>query len=229
MINENALDLICIVINSGVHAGIVLYFIDHKENVIVERPIAISIVDANEIIRRAKQNDVKVSACNPNWFNLAVQEKRRELEEDCMVKLLYDFNYVRWNNRDENCYNQAGCHGKWAPDGGSLKNQCIYDFDLSRWMLGDEIEEVYSVTRQQLHNYLECEDIGMDVIKVKNGAIGTIEGTENVYPRNLEETLYLFGDTGIVKLGSTLVELFASPIQFETGSGKSCHTEGKRL
>lgn len=82
-------------------------------------------------------------------------------------------------------------------------NQCIHGIDLLRWMMGDEVEEVYGVTRQQFHDYLECEDIGMAVIKFKNGAIGTIEGTVNVYPKNLEETLYLFGEKGTVKIGGT--------------------------
>lgn len=80
-------------------------------------------------------------------------------------------------------------------------NQCIHGIDLLRWMMGDEVDEVYGVTRQQFHDYLECEDVGMAVVKFRNGAIGTIEGTTNVYPKNLEETLYLFGEQGTVKLG----------------------------
>ena len=43
----------------------------------------------------------------------------------------------------------------------------------------------------------------MAVVKFKNGAIGTIEGTTNVYPKNLEETLYIFGENGTVKIGGT--------------------------
>lgn len=82
-------------------------------------------------------------------------------------------------------------------------NQCIHGIDLLRWMMGDEVEEVYGVTRQQFHGYLEAEDVGMAVVKFRNGAIGTIEGTTNVYPKNLEETLYLFGETGTVKVGGT--------------------------
>lgn len=80
-------------------------------------------------------------------------------------------------------------------------NQCIHGIDLLRWMMGDEVEEVYGQTRQQFHDYLEAEDVGMAVAKFKNGAIGTIEGTTNVYPQNLEETLYVFGEKGTVKLG----------------------------
>lgn len=80
-------------------------------------------------------------------------------------------------------------------------NQCIHGIDLLRWMMGDEVESVYGVTRQQLHEYLEAEDLGMAVVKFKNGAVAAIEGTTNVYPCNLEETLYLFGEKGTVKLG----------------------------
>ncbi len=80
-------------------------------------------------------------------------------------------------------------------------NQCIHGIDLLRWMLGGEIDEVYGETKQQFHDYLEAEDVGMAVVKFKNGAIATIEGTTNVYPQNLEETLYLFGEKGTVKIG----------------------------
>ena len=82
-------------------------------------------------------------------------------------------------------------------------NQCIHGIDLLRWMFGNEVEEVYGATRQQFHDYLEAEDVGMAVLKFRNGAIATVEGTTNVYPKNLEETLYMFGETGTVKLGGT--------------------------
>ena len=82
-------------------------------------------------------------------------------------------------------------------------NQCIHGIDLFRWMLGEEVESVYGVTRQQYHDYLECEDVGMAVVKFKSGIVGTVEGTVNVYPNNLEETLYMFGEKGTVKLGGT--------------------------
>ena len=80
-------------------------------------------------------------------------------------------------------------------------NQCIHGIDLLRWMMGNDVVSVYGVTRQQQHDYLETEDVGMAVVTFANGAIATIEGTTNVYPQNLEETLYLFGEKGTVKLG----------------------------
>lgn len=202
LIDENELQLVSIATESGVHAEIALYCIDHGVNVIIEKPIAMSIQDADEIIRRAAGNHVKVSACHQNRFNLAVQEMRGALEAGRFGKISHGSIHVRWN-RNRSYYDQASWRGKWASDGGALMNQCIHGIDLLRWMMGDEIDEVYGVTRQQYHPYLEAEDIGMAVIKFKNGAIGTVEGTVNVYPKNLEETLYLFGENGTVKLGGT--------------------------
>ena len=80
-------------------------------------------------------------------------------------------------------------------------NQCIHGIDILLWMMDDEVESVYGVTRQRFHSYLEAEDLGVAVVTFKNGAVATIEGSVNIYPKNLEETLYLFGESGTVKLG----------------------------
>ncbi len=200
LVEENELDLVGIATESGIHAEIALYCIEHNINVIIEKPMAMSIEDADKIIKLSEEKGVKVSACHQNRFNIAVQEMRKALEAGRFGKLSHGSIHVRWN-RNENYYTQAPWRGTWAQDGGALMNQCIHGIDLLRWMLGNEIDEVYGVTKQQFHDYLEAEDIGMAVVKFKNGAVATIEGTTNVYPQNLEETLYLFGETGTVKLG----------------------------
>lgn len=194
------IELVAIATESGVHAEIALYCIDHGINVIIEKPIAMSMKDAEEIIRRSEEKNVKVSACHQNRFNVAVQEMRKAIEAGRFGKLSHGSIHVRWN-RNKDYYTQASWRGTWVQDGGALMNQCIHGIDLLRWMMGDEVDEVYGVIRQQFHHYLEAEDIGMAVVKFKNGAVATIEGTTNVYPQNLEETLYLFGETGTVKLG----------------------------
>ena len=201
MIEENSdIELIAIATESGVHAEIALYCIDHGINVIIEKPMAMSMKDAEEIIARSEEKGVKVSVCHQNRFNIAVQQMRSAVETGRFGRISHGSINVRWN-RNRNYYDQAPWRGKWASDGGCLFNQCIHGIDLLRWMMGDEVEEVYGVTKQQFHDYLECEDIGMAVVKFKNGAVGTIEGTVNVYPQNLEETLYMFGENGTVKIG----------------------------
>lgn len=194
------LQLCSIATESGLHAEIALYCIDQGVNVIIEKPMAMSIADAEEIIKRSEAKGVKVSACHQNRFNIAVQQMRKALEEGRFGKISHGSIHVRWN-RNKDYYDQAKWRGTWAQDGGALMNQCIHGIDLLRWMMGDEVDEVFGVTKQQFHDYLECEDIGMAVVRFKNGAVGTIEGTTNVYPKNLEETLYLFGQNGTVKLG----------------------------
>ena len=84
-------------------------------------------------------------------------------------------------------------------------NQCIHNIDLLRWMMGDEIDEVVGITDQLNHPYIEAEDLGMALVKFKNGSYGIIEGTTDLYPKNLEETLYLFGEKGTVKVGGQSV------------------------
>lgn len=203
MLNEHPeIKLVAIATESGLHAEIALYCINQGMNVIIEKPIAMSIADADEIIRCSQEKGVTVCACHQNRFNVAVQKTRKALEEGRFGKLSHGSIHVRWN-RNKDYYDQASWRGTWAQDGGCLMNQCIHGIDLLRWMMGNDVDTVYGVTRQQFHQYLEVEDIGMAVITFKNGAIATIEGTTNVYPRNLEETLYLFGETGTVKIGGT--------------------------
>lgn len=194
------IELVAIATPSGSHAEIALYCIDHGINVIIEKPMAMSMVDADEIIRRSEEKGVVVSACHQNRFNLAVQEVRKALESGRFGKLSHGSIHVRWN-RNKDYYDQAPWRGTWAEDGGCLMNQCIHGIDLLRWMMGNDVDTVYGVTRQQQHPYLEAEDVGMAVVTFKNGAIATIEGTTNVFPQNLEETLYLFGETGTAKIG----------------------------
>lgn len=224
MIDEHPeLDIVAIATDSGVHAEIALYCIDHGINVIVEKPMAMSMQDANEMIKRSEKMQIKLAVCHQNRFNVAVQEMRKAIEEKRFGKLSHGSINVRWN-RNKAYYEQAPWRGKWASDGGALMNQCIHGIDLLRWMMGDEVDEVFGVTRQQFHDYLECEDIGMAVLKFKNGAVGTIEGTVNVYPKNLEETLYLFGETGTVKLGGTScnnIDVWDFETEFSEDVGKA--------
>lgn len=202
MVKEQKPDLISIATESGLHGEIAIYCIEHGIHVIIEKPMAMSLAQADKIIELAERHHVKVSACHQNRFNLAVQEMRKALEEGRFGRLSHGSIHVRWN-RNQEYYIQAPWRGTWEQDGGALMNQCIHGIDLLRWMMGDEAESVYGVTRRQIHSYLEAEDVGVAVVKFKNGAVATIEGTTNVYPKNLEETLYLFGETGTVKLGGT--------------------------
>ena len=79
------LQLASIATESGIHAEIALACIDAGVNVIIEKPMAMRMDDANEIIRRSEEKHVKVAACHQNRFNVAVQEMRHARKPDALA------------------------------------------------------------------------------------------------------------------------------------------------
>lgn len=206
MLRSESLELIAICTESGNHGVIALDCIDSGHNLIIEKPIALSLEEADEIIKRSKEKNVKVSACHQNRFNKSIQKLREAVEEGRFGKLMHGTAHIRWN-RGEDYYKQAPWRGTWEQDGGSLMNQCIHNIDLLRWMMGDEIVEVVGMTDNLAHSFIEAEDLGLALVKFANGSYGVIEGTTNIYPKNLEETLYIFGNQGTVKVGGKSVNI----------------------
>lgn len=206
MLKNEKPDLVAIATESGKHAAIALDCIEAGCHIIVEKPIALSIADANAIIKAGKEKGVLVCANHQNRFNNSIQEIKKAIDKRRFGKLLHGTAHVRWA-RDHEYYDRASWRGTWEQDGGCLMNQCIHDIDLLRWMMGDEIDTVYGMTDRLVHRYIEAEDLGIAVVKFKNGSYGIIEGTTNVYPKNLEETLYIFGEKGTVKAGGESVNI----------------------
>ena len=206
MIDIEKPNLIAIATESGNHAEIAKYCIQKGIHLIIEKPIALSLEDADEIIILSKKHKVVVSACHQNRFNKSIQKIREAVELNRFGKMFYGTAHIRWN-RGQDYYTQAPWRGTWNQDGGALMNQCIHNIDLLRWMMGNEIDEVFAYTDNLNHNYIETEDFGIALVKFKNGSYGIIEGTTNIYPKNLEETLYLFGEKGTIKAGGKSVNI----------------------
>lgn len=199
-------ELVAVATESGKHAAIALDAIESGASVIVEKPIALSLADADKMIAAAERKGVALCACHQNRFNKSVQKIREAVEAGRFGRLYHGTAHIRWN-RGKQYYTQAPWRGTWEQDGGALMNQCIHNIDLLRWMMGDEIIEVSAYTDQLAHDYIEAEDLGLALVRFKNGAYGVIEGTTNIYPNNLEETLYLFGENGTVKAGGKSVNV----------------------
>lgn len=206
MLQKENPELVAICTESGKHGYIALDCIDAGVNVIIEKPIALSLEEADLIIEKANEKNIKVSACHQNRFNKSVQKIREAIEANRFGRLMHGTAHIRWN-RGEDYYTQAPWRGTWEQDGGALMNQCIHNIDLLRWMMGDEITEVVGMTDNLIHGFIDAEDLGMALVKFANGSYGLIEGTTNIYPKNLEETLYIFGEKGTVKAGGKSVNL----------------------
>ena len=177
-------------------------------NVIVEKPIALSLPDADEMTAAAKTYGVRLCVNHQLRFGRTVRALKREVDAGFFGKLFHGTVQIR-RNRNKAYFDAGTWRGTWAQDGGTLMNQCIHYTDLLQWFLGD-VEEVFAYTDRLAHPYIEAEDMGLALVKFRNGAYGMIEGTVNVYPRNLSDSLALFGETGTVSLeGKTLDEVRA--------------------
>ncbi len=204
MLKKEKPALVAIATESGKHAQIAIDCIQMGCHVIIEKPIALSIEDANYIIQIAKEKGVLVCVSHQNRFNQSIQYTHRALEEGRFGKIIHGSAHLYWN-RNQDYYQQASWRGTWQQDGGALMNQCIHNIDLLCWFMGSEIDEVFAYTDNLKHSFIEVEDLGIALVKFKNGTYGVIEGTTNVYPQNLEESLYLFGQSATVKVGGKSV------------------------
>lgn len=206
MINTEKPELVAVCTESGKHAEIAMFCIEHGCNCIIEKPIALSIKDADAIISASIKHRVKVCACHQNRFNKSIQKIREAVDMNRFGKLFYGTAHVRWC-RNHEYYDRAAWRGSWEQDGGALMNQCIHNVDLLRWMMGGDVDEVVGMTDRLNHDYIEAEDMGIALLKFRNGSYGIIEGTTDIYPKNLEETLYIFGEKGTVKAGGQSVNV----------------------
>ena len=154
LLDKEKPELVAIATESGKHAAIALDCIAAGCNVIIEKPIALSIADANAIIEAGKRAGVVVCANHQNRFNKSVQYIRKALEDGRFGRLSHGAAHVRWN-RGKGYYEQAPWRGTWAQDGGCLMNQCIHNIDLLRWMMGDDVDEVKETTEGEVAKVMD--------------------------------------------------------------------------
>lgn len=200
MLDSCTLDFVAIATDSGSHARIATDCLERGISVLVEKPMALDLNDADSMIELAEKRDVMLAVSQQNRFNDASKLVRAALDSGAFGVLSHVSVQVRWS-RDRSYYGQGSWRGTWAKDGGALMNQCIHGLDLMRWFGGSRIERVWGTVANRYHPYLEVEDIGIGQVEFSNGALGTLEGTTNVYQRNLEERLTIIGERGTTVLG----------------------------
>lgn len=203
MLKNEDIDVVTIATESGYHGKHAVDCINHGTHVLIEKPMALSIDEADRIIQLAKDKNKKICVSHQNRFNPPIQKLRRAIEEGRFGKIINGTARILWT-RDDNYYKQAPWRGTKELDGGTLMNQCIHNIDLLQWMMGSEVERIHSERGTFLRD-IEMEDFGGILIRFKNGSIGIVEGSACVYPKNLEETLSIFGEKGTVVIGGLAV------------------------
>ena len=196
------IDIISILTPSGCHAQNTLEVAPYKKHIIVEKPMALTLEDADKMIESCDRFGIRLFVVKQNRYNLPVQKLREALEAGRFGKIVMGSVRVRWC-RDNAYYKQDSWRGTWAQDGGVFTNQASHHIDLLEWMLGD-VESVFAKSRTALSD-IETEDTGVAVLRFKNGALGVIEATTATRPKDLEGSLSILGELGSVEIGGFAV------------------------
>jgi UDP-N-acetyl-2-amino-2-deoxyglucuronate dehydrogenase len=199
LLARDDIDVVNVCVPSGLHKQVVFDVVAAGKHVIVEKPIALSTSDANEMIQVAEDAGVKLCVILQNRYNAPMQEIYDAVKSGKIGKILLGNATVRWYRPQS--YYEDGWHGTWAMDGGALMNQSIHHIDALQWLIGD-VESVFAYTGTQAHQ-MEAEDTGVVVLRFKNGALGSIEGSTITYPQNIEGSVAVFGEKGSLKIGGT--------------------------
>lgn len=199
---QNTIDVVSILTESGNHAPHTLELAPYGKHIIVEKPMALSLDDADAMIHACDTAGIKLFVIKQNRFNVPVMKVREALEAGRFGKMVMGTVRVRWC-RPQSYYDQDSWRGTWAMDGGVLTNQASHHVDLLEWMLGD-VESVFAKSRTALVN-IEAEDTAVVMLKFRNGALGIIEATTATRPKDLEGSLSLLGERGSVVIGGFAV------------------------
>jgi predicted dehydrogenase len=196
-------DVVNILTPSGMHPAHTVDIVKkYRKHIVVEKPMALRLSDADEMIRICDENQVRLFVVKQNRYNLPVMKLREALEAGRFGKLVMGTVRVRWC-RPQSYYDQDPWRGTWALDGGVLTNQASHHIDLLEWMLGEPVS-VMAMTGTYLAN-VETEDTGAALIRFRSGAIGIIEATTAARPKDLEGSLSLLGEKGSVVIGGFAV------------------------
>lgn len=196
------IQVVNILTESGNHAKHTVDIVKkYKKHIVTEKPMALTLEDADAMIRVCDENGVKLFVVKQNRYNLPVMKLREALENGKLGKLVMGSVRVRWC-RPQAYYDQDAWRGTWAMDGGVFTNQASHHIDLLEWMLGEPVS-VFAKSRTAIAD-IETEDTGVAIITFKSGAIGVVEATTATRPKDLEGSLSVLGEKG-----SVVIEGFA--------------------
>lgn len=202
MMKNCEIDVVSVLTPSGMHADHVVNLSKYGKHIVVEKPMALTLEDADRMIAACEVNRINLFVVKQNRFNLPVTRLRTEVEAGRFGKMVMGTVRVRWS-RDQSYYSQDSWRGTWKLDGGALTNQASHHIDLLQWMMG-EVESVYA----KIGTYLvetETEDTGVVILKFKSGALGIIEATTATRPKDLEGSISILGERGSVEISGFAV------------------------
>jgi len=202
MVREASIDAAVVLTPSGHHASLVTELAELVNAIVVEKPMALTLDDADQMIAACDRHRTRLFVVKQNRFNRPVMALRRALEAGRFGRLVLGTVRVRWC-RPQSYYDAAKWRGTWAYDGGVLSNQASHHIDLLEWMMGP-VDSVQAMSTRALAR-IEAEDTAAAILRFRNGALGIVEATTATRPKDLEGSLSILGETGSVEIGGFAV------------------------
>jgi predicted dehydrogenase len=191
-------DIVSLLTDSGLHAGLGCLLAPHVSVLVVEKPMALTLEDADRLIETCEAHGTKLFVVKQNRFNPPVVALKRAVEEGRFGKMVLGTVRIRWA-RTQAYYDQDAWRGTWKQDGGVLTNQASHHIDLLQWLLGP-VDSVKAYVSTRLVD-IEADDTGVAVLKFKSGALGVVEATTATRPKDLEGSISLLGEKASVVIG----------------------------
>jgi UDP-N-acetyl-2-amino-2-deoxyglucuronate dehydrogenase len=192
------IDVISVLTPSGAHCRNVLDLVEYSRPLVVEKPMALRLEDADRMIEACDVHGVKLFVVHQNRYNPPIMKAREALDQGRFGRLVLGTVRLRWT-RDQAYYDSAAWRGTWAHDGGVFMNQAAHHVDMLTWFMGN-VESVRSMAATRLVN-IEAEDTGVAVLRFNSGALGVLEATTAARPKDLEGSISILGEKGSVVIG----------------------------
>ncbi|AGB40137.1 putative dehydrogenase [Halobacteroides halobius DSM 5150] len=198
MLDDKDLDVVHICTPHNLHAEMTIAAAKRGIHVLTEKPMALSLEDADNMIQTAESNGVKLGVIFQNRFNKASQEIKKLIDKEELGELKGARVFVNWY-RPDSYYENIYWKGTWEQEGGGVViDQAIHTLDLLQWFVG-EVDFLEANIANRAHETLEVEDMAEGYIKFKNGLNASFH-TTNFYTYDADVFLELHGTKGVVTM-----------------------------
>ncbi len=198
MLSEVKADIVNVVTPHALHKEMAIKALEKGFNVLVEKPMALSSIDCQQMNDVALACKKKLWVVKQNRHNVPVKLAKQAMDEGRLGKIFIVKCDILWN-RYQGYYDESPWRGKIEQEGGALYTQASHFIDLLIWWCGD-IVDVKAMAETQNHQ-IETEDSGMAVLKFDSGTVGSIVWTTCVYHKNFEGSITIIGEKGTIKIG----------------------------
>ncbi len=184
---------------NGLHASQAIQALEQRKHVVVEKPMALSRAQGEQIIYKALQVSRHVFTVMQNRYSPPSVWLREVMDKKIMGRIFFVQLNCFWN-RDDRYYLNNGWHGSAGLDGGTLFTQFSHFIDMLYWLFGD-ITNIKAGFHDFSHKHsTEFEDSGSVVFDLVNGGMGNLNFSTAVWDRNLESTMTIIGENGTIKV-----------------------------